>query len=363
MKKILFIVCSALLFACDSKDFRIDGNVDDVDDGARVFMLATDEALSIVDSTVVSGGKFSFSGPFHSRTVRMLLVEGKGSGGPVVLEPGVIKVSFADVMSRGGTEGNDILQRFINGEKHLADLKTATSPAFLSKFPIGEVMLDSLLTARDIAEEYLSKYATIAIEGNVDNGLGFYILSRSYELLNIFQLKDMLNRVPLFLRDNRYKLISEFTSHRLLSEKNKIATTVGREYCNFELPDINGKNILFSDVVGKNTYTLLQFWASWCAPCRQHLPLLVDIYKKHSHKGLAVVGLSLDSSIEECKEAISSLGLPWIQLCNPSGSSSEVAAAYGIDAIPANILVDRSGVIVARNISCEELDSIFTAVR
>ena len=152
--------------------------------------------------------------------------------------------------------------------------------------------------------------------------------------------------------------MNSYATHRLQAEKKRALTAVGQQYLNFELPDLSDKKVLFSNVVEAGKYTLLQFWASWCAPCRAELPAIEALHKKYNGKGLKVVGLSLDSDIKECRNAVSALGLSFTQLCNPAGGSSEVAAEYGIDVIPSNILINNKGVILGRNLSPAELDTL-----
>lgn len=359
MKRTLYAIFVLLLLAsCESDGYTVKGSFPAAEDGTVVYMTATDEYYTTVDSAIIKNGSFEFSGGYFDRTLRMLLVPSKAMGGPVVLENGVINVKFGNTIERSGTEGNFILQRFVEAGEHLRGLETATSPAFLKAMPMDKVVYDSLVTAREQARASLVAYAYFAVEKNIDNSLGFYILTKSYTMLDANLVAPLLEQVPQYMQNARYKVVKDFVSARIESERRKGATAVGKNYLNFELPDINGKKVLFSSVVEKNKYTLLQFWASWCAPCRVELPEVNKVYNKFGKKGFAAVGVSLDSDPAEWSKAVAKLSLSWPQLCQPSGGSAEVAAAYGVDAVPSNLLINNKGTIIARDISVAELESL-----
>lgn len=363
MNRLLSIVMlAAMLVACNSGGYKIKGTFEAAEDGCKVYLLKPNEMLEIVDSAVVRNGRFEFSGGYHDRTVRMLLVPSKATGGPVVLEPGEVTVHFGREMERGGTDGNEILQRFISGKRHFDGLVSVTSPTFVTAMGMGESMLDSLAAEKEKAKAMLATYSALAIENNIENSLGVYILSQSYEVLDAFTLATMLDCVPLYFRDSRYDVVKNYATHimTVAMAQNKMA--VGAAYQDFELTEMNGEKVIFSDVVKKNDFTLLYFWASWCAPCRAELPQIEDACKKYKEKGLAVVSVSLDSNIDEFKSAVGKLALSGVKLCNPAGGSSEVATAYGVDAIPANVLIGKDGMIVARNASPGELEVLLAKI-
>jgi len=168
----------------------------------------------------------------------------------------------------------------------------------------------------------------------------------------------MLISVPLYMRSSRYDVMNNYAVGRLAAERHKAKTAVGQQFQDFELPDMNNRQLLLSDIVNSNKYTLLQFWASWCAPCRAELPDIEKIYKKYQKKGFAAVGLSLDGNKGDCNDAVASIGLSFRQLCAPDGGSYEVSTAYGVEDIPANVLINGKGTILARNLSPAELDKL-----
>ncbi|MDR3713005.1 MAG: TlpA disulfide reductase family protein [Puia sp.] len=109
------------------------------------------------------------------------------------------------------------------------------------------------------------------------------------------------------------------------------------------LPGPDGKTVKLSDL--KGTVVLIDFWASWCGPCRRNNPHLVKLYKKYHGKGLEILGVSLDEKDQDWKTAVQQDGLGWLQVNDNKGWNASSAASYGVDAIPASFLIDKEGVV------------------
>ena len=120
----------------------------------------------------------------------------------------------------------------------------------------------------------------------------------------------------------------------------------GLQFADIELPDTAGVARKLSEWCGKGGYVLVDFWASWCGPCRMEMPNVVENYRKYRAKGFNVVGISLDSDASAWRKAIGSLQMEWPQLSDLKGWKSAAAALYSVNSIPASILIDGSGKIV-----------------
>lgn len=127
-------------------------------------------------------------------------------------------------------------------------------------------------------------------------------------------------------------------------------TAVGMLFTDIEGTTPDGKILRLSDMVGKTDYVLVDFWATWCGPCRASLPTLKEAYTKAPAGKLAVLGVSLDTDGERWKTFIGENGLTWQHISDLKGWESEPAAMYGVCSIPATVLIDREGKIVARNV-------------
>jgi peroxiredoxin len=123
----------------------------------------------------------------------------------------------------------------------------------------------------------------------------------------------------------------------------------------FSQEDTKGKAVKLSSFRGK--YVLVDFWASWCGPCRQENPNVVKAYNKFKDKNFTILGVSLDDNRDRWLRAINQDGLAWTQVSDLRGWGNEVAVQYGVQSIPTNFLVDPSGKIVARNLRGEELEA------
>lgn len=123
---------------------------------------------------------------------------------------------------------------------------------------------------------------------------------------------------------------------------------VGTQMIDFKQNDVNGKPVSLKSFRGK--YVLVDFWASWCGPCRAENPNILKAYNAYKEKGFTVIGISLDNNAANWKKAILDNKMPWTQLSDLKGWKNEVSTYYGIYAIPSNLLIDPSGKIIARDI-------------
>jgi peroxiredoxin len=135
-------------------------------------------------------------------------------------------------------------------------------------------------------------------------------------------------------------------------------TAIGNPALNFSSNDVNGKPVSLSSFKGK--YVLLDFWASWCGPCRQENPNVVKAYFRFHDKGFNILGVSLDHDKVKWLEAIKKDGLNWTQVSDLKGWNAPVVDLYGVEGIPMNYLLDNNGIIVAKGLRGEDLDSKLT---
>ena len=133
------------------------------------------------------------------------------------------------------------------------------------------------------------------------------------------------------------------------------ATEPGETFVDIALPGPQGQTVRVRDYVGQNKLVLIDFWASWCGPCIRELPNVVKAYELYHGKGLEIVGVSLDNDKSHWLAAIEQTGQKWPQMSDLKGWDCEGALFYGIQSIPANVLIDEHGKIIARDLRGEEL--------
>ena len=128
---------------------------------------------------------------------------------------------------------------------------------------------------------------------------------------------------------------------------------IGDKYVDFEQENPAGQKVKLSDIKGK--YVLLEFWASWCGPCRQSNPSLVKAFKGYNDRGFEILGVSLDQDSTSWIKAIEKDSLTWENVSDLMGSENEAALIYGVNGIPDNVLIDENGIIIGRALRGDNL--------
>ena len=128
-------------------------------------------------------------------------------------------------------------------------------------------------------------------------------------------------------------------------------------YQGFKMANTNGKAVSSASILVQNKYTFIDFWASWCAPCRKQARHLVPLYAGYRRKGFEVIGVSVDTDATAWKKAIKDDKYEWVNLSDLKGFESPVIKQFGITEIPRNILVDEKGNIIAQDLQGEALEA------
>jgi thiol-disulfide isomerase/thioredoxin len=154
---------------------------------------------------------------------------------------------------------------------------------------------------------------------------------------------------------DKYYLENNWISNIKEDLKAKETTSIGAIAPNFTINDTNGKPVSLTNFRGK--YVLIDFWASWCKPCRDANPNLVRLYQQYKPKGLEIIGISLDDTTRTINErnnwlnAIESDNINWIQVSDLIGAESEAAKLYGVKSIPSTFLLNKEGKIIAKDLN------------
>lgn len=356
------LLCSLLLLACSHSNTHctIEGRYP-APDGTTLYLTPIDNILAPTDSATIKNGRFAFAINDTTPAVRFLASNQVIDGNYVFIEKGTVKVNFTGATFASGTPGNDKLSRFITEKQRLLDIKRMATPEFIQAMSLSPQTLDSIKELETVASIVFRNYAVGEIMTNLNNPLGYFFLINSVGLIPAQVLEPIFPNIPVPLRDNLYdkmktRIKNEQQSVEYIkrAQQNQQATAVGKQFQNFELNNIKGGTVLFSNEVASNKYTVLLFWGSWNANWA-NLAALEGAYTRYRESGLQIVGVSLDNSVEECRATTNELGLNWVQLCNPNGGSAELAAAYGVTLLPSAVIVNKRGVIIARLDTMEDI--------
>ncbi|HET8810448.1 MAG TPA: TlpA disulfide reductase family protein, partial [Flavobacteriaceae bacterium] len=181
-------------------------------------------------------------------------------------------------------------------------------------------------------------------------------------LMAVMALSDLLrmNALPVAESKKMYNSLSEEVKNTFLAEKIKeqldaaLVTAIGSKAPNFSAPTPNGETLTLKDAMGK--VTLIDFWASWCKPCRKENPNIVRVYEKYHDKGLNIIGVSLDKSKGQWLAAIKADNLQWKHVSNLQFWNEPIAKKYSVRSIPKAFLLDENGVIVAKDLRGQALE-------
>ena len=363
MKRILTaLLATILLVSCGGKDsYKINGEIQGVEDGT-VLTLSTLEydGLNALDSTVVKNGKFTFKGEIDTAHVAVITfeVEDMMRGCQLFLERGNITV-LIDVESGNqllaGTPNNDAFQKFYDDTEVFNDEADEIEDRIRVTLASGGDASIFYKQMGDLQERFAALLAQ-SIEDNADKFYGYQQLMDNYSLLEPEDIMRLLEKLaPEFGQDIMMMQLTAMTQAQL-------ATSLGQPYIDFEAAILDKKGgfdskAKFSDYVGKNKVVLLDFWASWCAPCLNEIPNLKAAYKKYKSKGFEIVSVSVDDETDEWIKAVKDNGMNWVQLWNGIEDAANTAAVkYTVSAIPCTFLIDADGTIIGRNLRDQELE-------
>ena len=374
MKKIAFlsICCLLAMSSCtdeNSPSFTLKGKLGNWSDPATIYLSYWDDGNEYLDTTRLSKGNFSFEGTIGEPAPARLILDYTGEGmgqaaqaGHILylyLENGTVKMKSPDSLQNSQFVNSPINEAhlayldFIGGQ--IQDLAARMNEKVMQATP--EQQNDSAFNAqlnqeyRQLLDERTQKQQQY-VRDHPDSYFSVVALSESVS--SDFDVEEI---EPLFLSiDEKYR---ETFPGKAFAQRIEAAKTIGigKKAPGFTQNDPDGNPVSLSDYLGK--YVLLDFWASWCGPCRQENPNLVKAYAAYKDKGFEILGVSLDNKDgkEAWVKAIEKDGLTWTQVSDLNSWNNEVARSYGVRAVPQSYLIDPQGVIVAQNLRGEALEA------
>lgn len=361
----LLLAMSAAMFSCNNladDEFVVDGTVKGVENGKKVMLQRQDDKLGqiAIDTVTVEDGKFKFTGKVTEPSLHLIAIDGVQSKSFLILEHGEIKIDIVkdSVFNNkiSGTYNNDQLTEFnaqgVKIQKKLKDFEKANGP----KMQEAMAKKDTVLIGK-LRKEYSE------IQGEMQKSTEKYVEEHPKSFIAALlvdalfggpapDLKKIQGYYDNFDSELKKTKVGKGIAKKLGEVKS---VTVGSKAPDFSAPNPEGKMISLKESMGK--ITIIDFWASWCGPCRQANPSVVALYNDYHAKGLNIIGVSLDrpGQQDKWKEAIAKDQLTWPQVSNLKFWDDPIAVSYGIKAIPSTYIINQAGIVIAKDLTGDDL--------
>ncbi len=353
----------AVLSACkDKKSFSIAGKIEHPA-AQKVYLLEADSTnVHVVDSAQLSEqNKFEFkkSAPFAN----LYKIKNGDQEFDLIAENGNnidFKTDLSDPAHNYTTSGSEDSEK-IREYNRISNIYTAKNSKLANEYQEAAAVkgADADVVLKKYLPQFEQNMASLSLEilkfvdANKNSLAGFYAAMALDQLKYEKELVDYADGLKGKFKGNQ--AVMQFVKHMELVKP----VSVGHQAPDFTIPGIDGKIIKLTDYKGK--YVMLDFWASWCVPCRKENPNVVKLYQQYHPKGLNIIGISLDENKDAWQKAVNDDRLTWVHGSELKNFNGPVVQSFQVQAIPSNFIVDPSGKIIAKNITGNDLAVFFAA--
>ncbi|MFM9911075.1 MAG: redoxin domain-containing protein [Chitinophagaceae bacterium] len=338
----------------ENNSFTLTGKIKGIDSG-WVSLVYSKGDSSYVDSAKLNAGTFSFSGSTEYPQMAMLSMKDEANYENIsrfyLENSNITAEALKDSIGAAIYKGSATQEEFTK--------LSGTTKVFEDKMKVlGEVWQNAGTNKK--LKDSLSKQAD-GIQKEEQEVIKKFISDNPNSYVAASKIRDLYSynpKVPEF--EKAYNGLDQSIKNSPLGKKIGLMleiaqkTDIGKPSIDFTMNDLNGKPVALSSL--KGNYVLLDFWASWCGPCRAENPNVKKAYQKFHAKGFEIIGVSMDDSKEDWIKAIKKDGLPWVHVSDLKGWKCEAGKLYGIQGIPMNYLLDKEGKIVAKGLRGEDLE-------
>ena len=365
MKKLLLIL--SLFFALNffipaaeaqtkpaAKGFVITVKAENAGDDYIYISKRKNGVMTDVDSAKTTVLPIVLKGKQDVPEMLYLRIKGANTLVPVFVENSEFSVSVDfDDPSLLKVEGSAVHKEFDNYNLGLSSI-TSAQEALMTDYRAAQKAGDAAkLTELEAKFEELDKkegdYNRNFVSQNKGSFVTPFVIRRA--MFYSLELEDLKNLVAS-LDKSVLQSVYSIDLQEKITVLEKVA--IGKKYTEISLPGVDGKNMNLSDFIGKDVI-LVDFWASWCGPCRRENPNVVKLYNDYHSKGFDIVGVSFDTDGKGWRDAIEKDGLVWHQMSDLKGWNSKAAELYGVASIPHTMLIGKDGTILAKNLRGDEL--------
>jgi peroxiredoxin len=351
MRNVFTILVFALtVLSCQSaKDqFSIKGSIIGIETGKVYLQKLVDGQPQSVDTADVVGGKFTFKGKMEMPDIRFLRLNEQdyfdNSGITIIANKDSLRNTKIN-----GSPTHDVFKIYISEMEKLSNEVKTLQEKYQSAMSMNNT---------EVAEK-----AKIDYQAMIDNNKVYtknFVKEHSNSVVSayitLFQLANQIDGTELDSITSKFApemSKSEYVVKlkEIVQEQKK--TAVGAMAPDFTMNDTEGKPVQLSSLKGK--IVLVDFWASWCGPCRQENPNVVKLYQQFHSKGFEILGVSLDKTKEDWVKAIKDDNLTWIHVSDLQFWQNTAARLYGVNAIPQSFLLDKDGKIIGKGLRGEQL--------